>query len=133
MAAELLVRPRRVDLAAWSADVRLEAELGVGAERAEVRDEARGCQRSLEDLIGPGQRVICSEAAEDRCAVRRGDRRDRNRDGLRTDRGRRDRRAERSRDVVVEHDADRAGALRVDRLDVEPAGPSADESDLAHQ
>ena len=83
VATELLMGPGRVDLAAGPAEVRLQAELGVGAEGAEVGDEARGRERSLENLVRPDERVIRRELLKIARSVSLRDRSDRN-----VDRGR---------------------------------------------
>ena len=140
VATELLMGPGRVDLAAGTAEVGLQAELGVRAEGAEVGDEARGRERSLENLVGPRERVIRREVVEDRRSVSCGDRSDRNVDRWSTRRNRSNRRVERSCHVVVDNDGDRAGVLGVDRLVVEAArrrrrcrAASADQGDLSEQ
>ena len=133
MAAELLVRPGRVDLPARPADVRLERQLGVGAEGAEVGDQARRRKWRLDHLVGPRQRVVRREVVEDEDAVRGGDRGNGNRHRLGSRRIRRHRRVEHTGRVVVQDDADRARVLRVEGLVVEAAGAAANEHDLPRQ
>ena len=131
MATELLVRPRGVDLTTRSADVRLQLELGVGAERAEVGDEPGCRQRRLDRLVRPRECVRCRDTREDRRPVVGRDRRDRDHDRLRPCRHRRDCRVQRAGCIVVEDDRHRVGVLRVERLVVEAARATADEGDLA--